>query len=817
MTDFSEDEIKTIAGLMAAGKPIPPHWRDRLFPGGPRTVEIGKEYSLQYAGKLPKGEVLAETPAAPWQLVRSFCSDRPHGDGWKNLLVWGDNLLALRELLADQQGPNRYGTRGKIKLIYIDPPFATKQDFMKDREKAYRDKVVGAQFIEFIRRRLILLREVLAEDGSIYVHLDSKKSHYIKAVMDEVFGEENFQNEIVWKRTSARSDSHTFNHIHDILFFYTKTTTLRFNELNLAYDQSYIDRYFTYKDKDGRRYATIDATQAGLRKGSSGMPWRGFSPSEKGNHWKFAREELDRLDDASRIYWPEKKGGWPRLKAYLDEQKGPAIQSIWSDVKAVNSQAAERIEYPTQKPEQLCERIIRASSRENDIVLDCFCGSGTTPAVAEKLGRRWIAMDCGKLAIYTTQKRLFSLTTSIGAAKKDERTEPERVEDWNEHLKNAPGVLLITEKAKAGECEVSIELLEDLAALMNKHGLLKKGSSLSLACPEDKLTVPAKRLEEVEADSGPGQKRVTVGGVVFRIATIAPRNKTEKERPLPAKEFALFTAGQYDMKALSELPWAEYRPFVLKLFGVREQVHARYGFKLDGYLGTDSALVWNWPDHKKLVLDHGYVDSLHEALRGRDGDRFYVIAPVPAMGFMEDEVVRDGTTYVFLKVPLSVLMRLMQRQPADRRKEPVLAQPTKEADVNEVIDAVGFDFVSQPVVQCRARKLKELFTDYVIDITGFRSQTLATEPEDFANFETFSMAMVDLDYDGDVFRLSRVFWADDLIAAAGGLEKAKALAIRIPEDDFKARRMMVILCDRYGNEKKLIFEKKDFASAREGR
>jgi site-specific DNA-methyltransferase (adenine-specific)/adenine-specific DNA-methyltransferase len=149
--------------MIEAGKEIPSVCRSRLFPEAPHSVEIGKEYRLEYAGKMKREQVLAETPAAPWQLVRSFNSERPFKDGWKNLLVWGDNLLALRGLLADQQGPNRFGTKDKIKLIYIDPPFATKQDFMNDKEKAYRDKVIGSQFIEFIRKRLIILRELLAD------------------------------------------------------------------------------------------------------------------------------------------------------------------------------------------------------------------------------------------------------------------------------------------------------------------------------------------------------------------------------------------------------------------------------------------------------------------------------------------------------------------------------------------------------------------------------------------------------------------------------------------------------------------------------
>jgi site-specific DNA-methyltransferase (adenine-specific)/adenine-specific DNA-methyltransferase len=141
MTDSEKAEL---IRLIEAGEPIPERWRARLFPGSARSSEVGKEYRLVYEGKMKREEVLATTPAAPWQLVRSFCPERPHGDGWKNLLVWGDNLLALRELLADQQGSNHFGTRDKIKLIYIDPPFATKQDFMKDKEKAYRRKVLGA-------------------------------------------------------------------------------------------------------------------------------------------------------------------------------------------------------------------------------------------------------------------------------------------------------------------------------------------------------------------------------------------------------------------------------------------------------------------------------------------------------------------------------------------------------------------------------------------------------------------------------------------------------------------------------------------------
>ena len=342
--------------------------------------------------------------------------------------------------------------------------------------------------------------------------------------------------------------------------------------------------------------------------------------------------------------------------------------------------------------------------------------------------------------------------------------------------------------------------------LVKKHDLIKKDAALSLACPENKMEIPSDKLEDTE--EGPGTKQIKIKGVEFRISFVEPKEKAEKEKPLPAKEFALYRAGVYDMAAIKEMPWLEYRPFVLKLFSVREHPHKRYGFELDGYVTTHSALVWNYPDHKKLTLDHGYVDDLHRTLRGRSGEKFYVIAPVVAMAFAEDEVVRDDTTYVFLKVPMSVLLRLIEK------KEPAaLKQPTKEADVNEVIDAVGFDFISQPQVIVKAKKEKQkrdLFAHYVLEISEFRSQTLATDPEDFENFETLSMVMVDLDYDGDVFRLAKVFWAEDLLKDAGGLEAAKKLLVRIPEEDFTGKKMMVILCDKYGNEKTLVFDKKEF-------
>jgi len=798
---LTDNEKKKVIELIEAGRPLPAVYKDRLFsPDDATFVQTTKEYRLVYAGKTRREEVIANTPEAPFQLVRTFNPDNPFPDGWRNMLIYGDNLLSLKELYADQRGPNRYGTKDRIKLIYIDPPFATKQDFMKDREKAYRDKVIGAQFIEFLRKRLILLREVLANDGLIYVHIDTKKGHYIKAVLDEVFGEENFQNEIIWKRTpfagSSKARAERFPINHDSLFFYSKTDTYYFKHQYEEYSPAYKKR-FKYKDDIGWYRKTSLKT--------------------------YSAETEAKLRAEGRFIEPQKKDAYPSYKQYLHESKGKQIEDIWTDINIDNPMAESRaeFEYPRMKPELLLARIIKASSQPGDIVLDTFAGSGTSIAVAEKLGMRWIAMDCGKLAIYTMQKRLVRLSTRIGLPKKDVSLEHERIDDFQEHLKTSPGLLFVTERARKGECEITLGFLEDLAELIKKHDVAKKGAIFSLFCPEDRLKVPNPRIEEQEKDGEAGQKVVKVKGVEFRISFIEPRKKPEKGKPLKAKEFALYSAGIYDNEAIKLMPWDEYRPFVLKLFQVREHPHSIKGFAVDGYIGTHSAYVWNYPENKKLTIDYGYVESLNELLGGAAGEKFYVIAPIVSMSFAEDQYPVGKTTYIFLKVPISVIMRLIQSN-----EHGALKQPTKEADVNEVIDAIGFDFISQPVVELKLKRERApdapLLKQYVIHITEFRSKTLATDPEDFENFETFSMAMVDTNYNGEVFRLSHVFWADKLITeelkrlkaketeAQQGFKSCEQLSVRLAEKEFDGDKMMIILCDRYGNEKKLVVTKRDF-------
>jgi DNA modification methylase len=404
---MSPEQREELIRLLQAGEEISPEWARLLFPPEKR------EYELVYHGKEREEDIIANTLAAPLQPVRTFGKN---GDDWHNMLIFGDNLQAMKTLLEMKKNGKLCNSDGSIgvRLIYIDPPFATKQEFRgTEDQKAYQDKIAGSFFLEFLRKRLVLMHELLSDDGSIYVHLDWRKCHYIKTIMDEVFGEGHFQNEIIWQRLSARSDSHTYNHIHDVIYFYTRTNRLKFCTQYSAYSEKYLKKFYRYRDGNGRPFSLGDLTARGLRSGESGKPWREIDPSRMGNHWKVKVSTLDELDREGKIYWPP-NGRVPRLKQYLDERLGRPLQSIWEDISPVQFASTENASYPTQKPEPLLERVIRASSDEGDLILDAFSGSGTTLAVAEKLSRRWIGIDCGKLAIYTIQKRMTELRQEIG-------------------------------------------------------------------------------------------------------------------------------------------------------------------------------------------------------------------------------------------------------------------------------------------------------------------------------------------------------------------------------------------------------------------
>jgi len=407
---MTPEQRQEIVRLLEQGEELSPEWARILFPPEKR------EYELVYHGKETEGDILANTLAVPLQPVRTFGNN---SDDWHNMLIFGDNLQVMKTLLEQKKAGklcNVDGTPG-IRLIYIDPPFATRQDFRgSEDQKAYQDKIAGAQFLEFLRKRLLLMRELLSDDGSIYVHLDYRKGHYIKVVLDEIFGESVFVNQIIWKRTSAHSDSKTLGNAHDLILHFSKSSSLLYNKQFIKYSEDYLARYYKHRDYKGR-FLDRDLTAKGLKGQGYDYEWKGVH-----GYWRCPIETMRRYDEKDLIYYTKK--GTPRLKQYLQDKRGTHLQDVWVDINAINSQAVERVGYPTQKPESLLSRIIKATSTQGDLVVDVFAGSGTTLAVAEKLGRRWIGIDCGKLAIYTIQKRMLNLRKEIGNKGKKLKSKP---------------------------------------------------------------------------------------------------------------------------------------------------------------------------------------------------------------------------------------------------------------------------------------------------------------------------------------------------------------------------------------------------------
>jgi adenine-specific DNA-methyltransferase len=340
-------------------------------------------------------------------------------EGWKNKLIWGDNLLVMGSLLEK--------FAGKVGLIYIDPPFATGADFSfrafvgdeevtKEasliEEKAYRDTWGRGleSFVQMLFDRLQLMRDLLTDHGSIYVHMGWDVSHYIKAVLDEVFGTERFVNQVIWKRQTAHSDigqgAKHMGPIHDVVFLYTKSgEEFPWNMQYQPYSEDYLKAFYKFQEPEtGRRYRLSDTTgPGGAGKGNPFYEFLGVT-----RYWRFKKERMEELYRQGRIV-QTKPGTVPAQKRYLDEMPGVPLQDLWLDINTVQPQSNERLGYDTQKPEALLERIVNLSSSGGDLVADFFCGSGTTLAVAEKLGRRWIGCDLGRYAIHTTRKRLLGI------------------------------------------------------------------------------------------------------------------------------------------------------------------------------------------------------------------------------------------------------------------------------------------------------------------------------------------------------------------------------------------------------------------------
>lgn len=370
---------------------------------------------LRWTGKRP----YRSTQYYPAQLRESYGAEQ---NGWINKIFWGDNLQVMSHLLKEY--------RGQIDLVYIDPPFDSKADYKKKvlvksttavtdnssfEEKQYGDIWSNDEYLQFMYERLLILRELLSDKGTIYLHCDYHKSHHLRCLLDEVFGTDNFINEIVWQKIRvAKAQSKTFGNIHDIIFVYSKTPSFDFNDQFESQSDDYISKFNKIDPATGKRYQLVSMLQSGQG------PSRRFGDVElypgANRHWIWSQERIDEAMRKGEIEISE--GSLPRKRQYYDETKGKKVSDIWTDIFPVNSQALESENYPTQKPESLLERIILASSNPGDIVFDCFMGSGTTQAVAMKLGRRFIGADINLGAIQTTTKRLLSVASELESAHK---------------------------------------------------------------------------------------------------------------------------------------------------------------------------------------------------------------------------------------------------------------------------------------------------------------------------------------------------------------------------------------------------------------
>jgi DNA modification methylase len=459
--NLSENEKRDIIKYLESGKSFPDKYRFLLF-------DTDREVELLWNGKTDE----VENMVLPFQTIEQI--DEPRSEekitmqgtlfdtsgrqiqGWSNKLIWGDNKLILSSL---KNGPLRKQIEagGGLKLIYIDPPFDVGADFSMNveigeesftkkpsviEEIAYRDTWgKGADsFIAMIYERLKLMHDLLAEDGSIYVHCDYRVSAYMKLILEEIFGESNFQSEIIWKQTRAKSTGfNSFGLEHNSIFYFSKTNNNQLWEMQYkSYDTDKEDRYYCYFEQEngeynkytksemkqfresqsmpkGRRFALIPLLNMNKNRQNLRYEYKGFIET-----WATTKEKMLEHEKNGLIVQTTPES-MPLKKQYFDNMGGVKVGTLWDDIYPVNSQAKEKVDYPTQKPEALIERIINASSNEGDLVADFFCGSGTTLAVAEKMGRKWIGADLGRFSVHTTRKRMIGAQRELKKEGKDFR------------------------------------------------------------------------------------------------------------------------------------------------------------------------------------------------------------------------------------------------------------------------------------------------------------------------------------------------------------------------------------------------------------
>jgi len=509
--------------------------------------------------------------------------------------------------------------------------------------------------------------------------------------LDEIFGEANLVNQIIWQRTASHNDPGRYGCVHDTLLLYRRGSKYVWNDPKTDQSKEYIDNFFVYAESPDRtqwvKLKRGESTPPGWRRyrlGNLASPhprpnltyeYKGYKPPANG--WKVNIDRMRDLDELGLLQFPTDKDGRLQTKQYLEDTIGnKAVSDVWLGINPLQAQASEKQNYPTQKPETLLYRVVSASSSPGDIVLDAFAGSGTTLAVAEKLGRRWIGIDCGKLAIYTIQKRILNLRAEIG----------------------------------------------------------------------------------------------------------------NKGKPLTPKPFTLYHAGLYDFSTLRQLPWADWRFFALQLFGCRDEPHTIGGLKLDGRLRGASVLVFNYQERPSQRIDEDTIRIIHAAVGDKIGQRFFIIAPRGVFDFQQDYIDLEGVRYYALRIPYSVINELHHRDFT------ALRQPNDETAVNDTVDAVGFDFIQPPEVTWTAgvgRRQGQMLNEAYLKIEGFESRARIRGQDKLGGPETFSMLMLDFDYDGEVFSLDAAFYAAQLHA-----DEWRAW---FPVEGLGAK-IMAVFMDIYGNE-----------------
>lgn len=452
MPHLNEYDIQFLIEKLQKGEPIPEDYKYKLFP------VKQKEYELVYAGKMRKEDILANEDGVfpiPLQVEKVFNGEEYHSNNneWRNMIVFGDNLQFLKTVYENKDPLIKDKVKGKVKLIYIDPPFATESDFQSSRgQKAYTDKTKGAEFIEFLRRRLILAREIMSSDGLVFVHLDQKMSHYIKVVMDEIFGKENFRGEIISKRNEKNDDSQLVKQIPvttDFILVYSKNPDTKMgNFLIEGGSKGYWKTDFTGKGSNMNDYKLYGVYCRDIKKNRHWMWNKEDAYIAVDNFKVFIENQNSKVRDfyyfiLNRLPNPLTREEIKKYKPLIEEmnvlfeeyaKKHRDKNFLWVNVSTGkpcywkhesnvsvlgNNWASFNIEaygdqslYPTTKHENLLFFIIKSQTQESDLVLDFFAGSGTTAAVAEKLGRKWIVCDIGKLAFYTMQKRILTIQDS---------------------------------------------------------------------------------------------------------------------------------------------------------------------------------------------------------------------------------------------------------------------------------------------------------------------------------------------------------------------------------------------------------------------